>query len=285
MIPFFRKFFRALFFDELSFVRWARGSMILFAAGGVGFADSIAVLVGAPGAVKTIKIFALVCGFLGGAITAGERNPKDEAEPATPAAPPAAGFASWPLVLALAALALVVLAFIVGQRSAPVKTVEKEVVVEKVVRDEQAIATAVAAAQAEWQKTVKDRTVIRVVYRDGKPVERIVYVNRDTGEGGSSSSSSSGQVEVTSHQVEERVVEREKVVTSARPGWSVAAGGLWDPGQLSVSQAALEPERYDLELARRIVGAFWIAVAAQTDGFTLEELERARVGLRLRLEF
>lgn len=78
MITFLRRIFVAFLWDELAFTRWARGLMLMLAAGGMGFADQLAALIGAPGAVKTIKVAAVICGFLGGAITAGERNPREE---------------------------------------------------------------------------------------------------------------------------------------------------------------------------------------------------------------
>lgn len=76
----------AFLFDPLAFVRWMRGLMLAVAAGGVAFADQLAALVGAPGWVKAIKIAAIVCGFIAGSITAGERNPAP-----SPAADPASG--------------------------------------------------------------------------------------------------------------------------------------------------------------------------------------------------
>jgi hypothetical protein len=80
MITFLRRFVVAFLWDELAFVRWARGLMLMLAAGGVGFADALAEALGspAPGTVRAIKLASLVCGFLGGAITAGQRNPKAE---------------------------------------------------------------------------------------------------------------------------------------------------------------------------------------------------------------
>lgn len=75
MIPLVRRLFRALLWDELAVRRWLRGGALAFAAGGIAFADQLASIVGAPGAVRGIKIAAVICGFVGGAITAGERNP------------------------------------------------------------------------------------------------------------------------------------------------------------------------------------------------------------------
>ena len=74
MIIFFKKFFNLFFYDELAFVRWMRGFMLMAAAGGIGFADSLAALLESPTSARYIKIVALICGFIGGTITAGQKN-------------------------------------------------------------------------------------------------------------------------------------------------------------------------------------------------------------------
>lgn len=79
MITFIRRVFRAFFLDEQAFVRWMRGLGVTFAVGGVGFADEIAKVLNAPGYVRAIKIAALVCGFLGVANAAGQKNESAEA--------------------------------------------------------------------------------------------------------------------------------------------------------------------------------------------------------------
>ena len=76
MITFFKKFLAAFLYDELAFTRWIRGGMLAVAGGGVAFADQLAGTIGAPGAVKIIKTTAIICGFMAGAITAGEKNGK-----------------------------------------------------------------------------------------------------------------------------------------------------------------------------------------------------------------
>ena len=86
MIPFFKKFVQAFLFDDLAFIRWARGAMLGFAAGGIAFGDQLAGIIGAPGAVKAIKITAVCCGFVAGAITAGQKNPKEVTDGSTPPA-------------------------------------------------------------------------------------------------------------------------------------------------------------------------------------------------------
>ncbi|WP_242394862.1 hypothetical protein [Anaeromyxobacter oryzisoli] len=78
MIPLIKAIIHALLWDELAAIRWLRGACLTFAAGGVAFADQIAGILGeagAPRVVQAIKLVAVACGFLGGAITAGQRNP------------------------------------------------------------------------------------------------------------------------------------------------------------------------------------------------------------------
>lgn len=87
MIPLLKRIVHALLWDELAAVRWLRGALLMFAAGGVAFADQLAAVLGeggSPGTVRAIKIAALVAGFLGGAVTAGQRNPP----PPVPVEPP-----------------------------------------------------------------------------------------------------------------------------------------------------------------------------------------------------
>lgn len=74
MLPFVKRVFGSFLNDELAFKRWSRAILITTAASGVGFADQMADTFNAPGAAKAVKLFAIFCGFLGGAITAGEKN-------------------------------------------------------------------------------------------------------------------------------------------------------------------------------------------------------------------
>lgn len=76
MIPLIRNVVRALLWDELSAVRWLRGATLALAGGGVAFGDAVAEALGSPGAGKWIKLGAAAAAFAGGAITAGERNPR-----------------------------------------------------------------------------------------------------------------------------------------------------------------------------------------------------------------
>ena len=74
MIPLFKRLVKAMLWDELAARRWMRGMLLACSAGGIAFADQLAALLEDPELVRTIKIVALVCGFLGGALTAGQLN-------------------------------------------------------------------------------------------------------------------------------------------------------------------------------------------------------------------
>lgn len=79
MIPLVKSIVHALLWDAMAVRRWLRGAAIACATGGVAFADQIATTLAVPAAGKTIKIAALLLGFIGGAISVGEPNPKPEA--------------------------------------------------------------------------------------------------------------------------------------------------------------------------------------------------------------
>ena len=74
MIPLIKRLVRSFLFDEGAVTGWIRGAMLMFAASGIAFADQIAEVMDMPGAVKTIKLTAVICGFFAGAIRAGEKN-------------------------------------------------------------------------------------------------------------------------------------------------------------------------------------------------------------------
>ena len=78
MFPLVKRIFHSFFLDEQAFTRWLRGGGVMLAVGGVAFADQLASVVGAPGAVKWIKIASMVAGFLGLANAAGQRNDSPE---------------------------------------------------------------------------------------------------------------------------------------------------------------------------------------------------------------
>lgn len=78
MLPLLRSILHAFFQDELAFRRWARGLMLAFAGGGLAFAEQIASVIEAPGAVKKIKVASIVAGFIAGAM---QSSAKKAAEP------------------------------------------------------------------------------------------------------------------------------------------------------------------------------------------------------------
>jgi hypothetical protein len=74
MLPLIKRLIYAFFLDELAFRRWMRGGMLAFAGGGLAFADQIGALLNAPGAVKGVKIAAVVCGFIAGAMQSSAKK-------------------------------------------------------------------------------------------------------------------------------------------------------------------------------------------------------------------
>lgn len=75
MKPFFKRVLRGLFYDELKFIRWVRGTAFLFALGGWQLADQLERAgLDAPDLILSVRVASAVCAFAGGAITAGERN-------------------------------------------------------------------------------------------------------------------------------------------------------------------------------------------------------------------
>jgi hypothetical protein len=152
--------------------------------------------------------------------------------------------------VALGGVAALVVAFVGGRYSAPVKAVETVKVETKVV------------TVTEW----KDRVVEKRVEGPVREMERIVekpgaerVVTRWIERGPVSvdtttdaSGSSSAQAHTTS--------QASKVTTTGHPGWRAAVTAAWNPGRLS-----LEPERYTAEVDRRLFGTLWLGVRASTD--------------------
>lgn len=78
MIPLIQRIVHALLYDEMAARRWLRGGLFGFATGGLAFADQLAAIVSSPGAVKGIKVAAVVSGFVAAMINLGEKNQKAE---------------------------------------------------------------------------------------------------------------------------------------------------------------------------------------------------------------
>lgn len=74
MIPMFRRLWYRLRYDELAVQRWSRALLMGLATGGIAFGDQLAAVLGSE--VKSIKIAAVIAGFLSLMVTAGEKNEK-----------------------------------------------------------------------------------------------------------------------------------------------------------------------------------------------------------------
>jgi hypothetical protein len=151
---------------------------------------------------------------------------------------------------AIGGLAALVIAFIGGRYSAPVTTVETVKVETKVV------------TVTEW----KDRVVEKRVEGPVREVERIVekpgaerVVTRWI-ERGPVSVDTTADVSGSSSAQAHAASQASKVTTAGRPGWRAAVTAAWSSGRLS-----LEPERYTVEVGRRLFGTLWLGVQASTD--------------------
>lgn len=80
MIPFIKHFFQMFCHDELAFTRWIRGAMQTLGVSGAVYADQIAGAIGSPKIAHYVRWAAIICAFAGGAITAGQKNPKPGGE-------------------------------------------------------------------------------------------------------------------------------------------------------------------------------------------------------------
>ena len=172
---------------------------------------------------------------------------------------------------ALGGLVIAVVFGLAGRFSGPTKVVTTEKVVTKTVVDQAAVAAAVASAKAQWAKEVKDRTVTKIIYREGKPVEKIVYVGRDTTSGGSSEAATSTTVATQTHQETSQTATETKKEEFARPNYSV---GLMAKLRLGY------PDTYAAQVDYRLFGPLWLAGQAQFDPKAWGQ-SAAFVGLKL----
>lgn len=74
MIPLIKRLVRAFLFDEGAVTGWIRGATLMFSVSGLAFSNQIATELGWPGGATVVKWLAVICGFIAGAIRAGEKN-------------------------------------------------------------------------------------------------------------------------------------------------------------------------------------------------------------------
>ena len=149
-------------------------------------------------------------------------------------------------------LTALVLAFLGGRFSGPVKVTERVITIEKTIRDEEAITKAVAEARAAWDKQVKDHTITRTLYREGKVVERIVYMDRETTSSGSSSTASTTDLSVKAHEATETATLKEKITERARPRFKLALA--------APPSGPLDLRAISGEADVRVLGTIWAGV-------------------------
>lgn len=155
---------------------------------------------------------------------------------------------------AIGAVCIALVFGLAGRFSGPTKVVEKEKLVDKIVVDQTAITKAVAEAKTQWAKDVKDHTVVKVIYKEGKPVEKFVYVDRDTTSGGSSEAKEERNQEVDTHATEEKTQEKSKETDYARPNHAISLLGDLRLGY---------PDKYILSTDYRLFGSLWLTGAVQ----------------------
>jgi hypothetical protein len=86
MIPLLKKLWDSLLHDEMKVRRWLRVAVMAIGGSGLGYADQIAATINTPGAIKTIKVLAVVCMGISVMINLGDKNPPKEGNNATPPA-------------------------------------------------------------------------------------------------------------------------------------------------------------------------------------------------------
>ena len=138
-----------------------------------------------------------------------------------------------------------------GRFAAPTKVETREVVREVQVVDEKVVEARIASARSEWERNVQDHTRVVTRYVEGKPVEKIVYVDRET-------QATGGTVRVETKYVDREVVKyvdrevvSEKVVERDCPRVTLL-GSLGS----SLSGGSLGPLSYGLEGHGRFAGPF-----------------------------
>lgn len=174
-------------------------------------------------------------------------------------------------LIGVGAIAALVLAFLAGRRTAPVRVEERVKIETKTVVDQEAVARALTEAKAEWERSTKTRTTTRIVYRDGKPIEKVVYVDRDVLQTATIGIKESSETETKTHGETISTTTQDKVTTFARPTWRLAAQAGW-----SFDAKALRPSIFGGELSRQVLGPLWLGAWARTD---------STAGLSLALEW
>jgi len=84
MKPLLIKLWNALLYDEMKVRRWLRVAVMAIGGSGLGYADQIAATINAPGAVKIIKVLAVICMGISVMINLGDKNPPKEGSDAMP---------------------------------------------------------------------------------------------------------------------------------------------------------------------------------------------------------
>lgn len=158
--------------------------------------------------------------------------------------------------------------YAVGRLHSPKSRVETKEVIKTVV-DQKAIEEAVTKAKIQWQATVKTKTKVITKYIEGKPSERIVYVDRDAASSGSSDSTTDSKKTTDTHtdttkqttQVTERIYQKQQLSIG------VFAAKQWNTFDLSF--------KYGVNVDYRVWGDIWL------QGIAIPQDKYIGLGLKL----
>ena len=143
---------------------------------------------------------------------------------------------------------------------------------ERLVVDTDALTKALTVARAEWKRETTDHTRVVTKYQQGKPIEKVVYVDRDTSSGGTSGTVTQSTTTEQTHAESLRLVE-----PAAPSRWGFMASAGWDPLRLRS-----KPD-VTLDVSYRLAGplAVYGSAIAREAAFTV----RPEMSFGLRLVF
>lgn len=174
------------------------------------------------------------------------------------------------IIVGIVALLLFPAGYLTGKFANPTKVVEKTVIQEKLVDKivyQDKIVEKIVYVQAKKEKTHTE--TITVQAPDGTKTTK---TSEDTSTDTDTKVDQDKKEEVVKTEVKivEKVVEKLKIVESARPGWRISAGaGVAIPvflGHEQMGVPGLQGAVINAEVSRRVVGPFWAGLHANTMG-------------------
>ena len=173
-------------------------------------------------------------------------------------------------LLPVTVLLLILGAFGAGRLSAPSKVVEVEKIVEKVVEKvvvQEKVVEKIVYKEAKREKTRTETTTTKSP--DGTETTRTTEETETHTDTHVDSDKTNEKIVIVEKEVE-KIVEKEKLIESKKPGWRIGAGvGVSVPSLLGHQQLGvpgLQGAVIQVEADRRVVGPFWMGVFANTQG-------------------